>query len=90
MQEEQGQIPPMMLASAACVVENMHLAATGLGLGSVYLGSIQAVNNSLEVLYRLRLRDGFWPVLALAVGEARDPAEKRAVPMTRIFTNIIE
>ncbi len=90
VQEEQGQIPPMVLASAACVVENMHLAAAGLGLGSVYLGSIQAVNNSLEVLYRLRLRDGFWPVLALAVGEARDPAEKRAVPMTRIFTNIIE
>ena len=29
-------------------------------------------------------------LLALAVGEARDPAEKRAVPMTRIFTNIIE
>ena len=88
--EEQGQISPMMIASAGCVVENMHLAATELGLGSVYLGSIQAVNNSLEVLYKLKLQDGFWPVSALAVGNAKEPAEKRAVPMTKIFTNIVE
>ena len=88
--EEQGQIAPMMIASAGCVVENMHLAATDLGLGSVYLGSIQAVNNSLEVLYKLKLQDSFWPVSALAVGNAKEPAEKRAVPMTKIFTNIVE
>ena len=90
VQEEQGQISPMMMASAACVVENMHLAATDLGLGSVYLGSIQAVNNSFEVLYKLKLQDGFWPVSALAVGNAKEPLEARAVPMTRIFTNVIE
>ena len=90
VREDQGQISPMMLASAACVVENMHLAATDLGLDSVYLGSIQAVNNSFEVLYDLKLQDGFWPVLALAVGNAAKPAEKREIPMTKIFTNIIE
>ncbi|MBR5537638.1 MAG: nitroreductase family protein [Clostridia bacterium] len=88
--EEQGQISPMMIASAGCVVQNMHLAATDLGLGSVYLGSIQAVNNSFEVLYKLKLKDGFWPVAALAVGNAKEPAEERAIPMTKIFTNIIE
>lgn len=90
VQEEQGQISPMMMASAACVVENMHLAATDLGLGSVYLGSIQAVNNSFEMLYKLKLQDGFWPVLALAVGNAVEPAAQRVVPMTKIVTNIIE
>ncbi len=90
VQEDQGQISPMMIASAGCVVENMHLAATDLGLGSVYLGSIQAVNNSFEVLYKLKLQDGFWPVSALAVGNAKEPAEKRDVPMTKIFTNIVE
>lgn len=88
--EDQGQISPMMIASAGCVIENMHLAATDLGLGSVYLGSIQAVNNSFEVLYKLKLQDGFWPVSALAVGNAKEPLEARAVPMTRIFTNVIE
>ena len=88
--EDQGQIAPNMIASAGCVVENMHLAATDLGLGSVYLGSIQAVNNSFEVLYKLNLKDGFWPVAALAVGNAKEPADKRAVPMTKIFTNIVE
>lgn len=90
VQEEQGQISPMMIASAGCVVENMHLAAADLGLGSVYLGSIQAVNNSFEVLYKLKLQDGFWPVSALAVGNAKEAAEQRDVPMTRIFTNTIE
>lgn len=90
VQENQGQIAPNMIASAACVVQNMHLAATDLGLGSVYLGSIQAVNNSFEVLYKLKLQDGFWPVAALAVGYGKTPAEERAVPMTKIFTNIVE
>jgi hypothetical protein len=90
VQEVDGQIAPNMIASAGCVVQNMHLAATDLGLGSVYLGSIQAVSNSFEVLYKLKLQDGFWPVAALAVGNAKEPAEKRDVPMTKIFTNIVE
>ena len=90
VQEVDGQIAPNMIASAGCVVQNMHLAATDLGLGSVYLGSIQAVNNSFEVMYKLKLKDGFWPVAALAVGNAKEPAEKRVVPMTKIFTNVID
>ena len=90
VQEVQGQISPMMIASAACVVENMHLAAADLGLGSVYLGSIQAVNNSFEVLYKLKLQDGFWPVLALAVGHAAEPVQPREISMDKIVTNIIE
>ena len=53
-------------------------------------GSIQAVNNSFEVLYKLKLQDGFWPVLALAVGTAAEPAQPREIPMTKIVTNIIE
>ena len=89
VREDQGQISPMMLASAACVVENMHLAATDLGLGSVYLGSIQAVNNSFEVLYNLKLQDGFWPVLALSVGYAAEPAQPREISTDKIVTNII-
>ena len=90
VQEDQGQIAPNMIASVACVVQNMHLAATDLGLGSVYLGSIQAISNSFEVLYKLKLQDGFWPVAALAVGEAKEPAQEREVPMTKIYTNIVE
>ena len=89
VQEDQGQIAPNMIASAGCVVQNMHLAATDLGLGSVYLGSIQAVNNSFEVLYKLKLKDGFWPVAALAVGNAKEAAEEREIPVDKIYTNII-
>ena len=89
VQEVDGQIAPNMIASAGCVVQNMHLAATDLGLGSVYLGSIQAVNNSFEVLYKLKLKDGFWPVAALAVGNAKEPAQEREIPADKIYTNII-
>jgi len=67
----------------------MHLAATDLGLGSVYLGSIQAVNNGFEVLYQLKLQDGFWPVLALSVGHAAEPAQPREISADKIVTNII-
>ena len=89
VQEVDGQIAPNMIASAGCVVQNMHLAATDLGLGSVYLGSIQAVSNSFEVLYKLKLQDGFWPVAALAVGNAKEAAEEREIPVDKIYTNII-
>ena len=90
VQEVDGQIAPNMIASAGCVVQNMHLAATDLGLGSVYLGSIQAVSNSFEVLYKLQLKDGFWPVAALAVGNAKEPAQERDVPLNKIFTNTVK
>ena len=75
---------------AASLEEALHLAAADLGLGSVYLGSIQAVNNSFEVLYKLKLQDGFWPVLALAVGHAAEPVQPREISMDKIVTNIIE
>lgn len=89
--EQEGQISPMMVASAACAMENMHLAATDLGLGSVCLGSIQTINSSLEIMYKLELQDGFWPVLALGVGNAAvSVSEKRSIPMTKIYTNILE
>jgi hypothetical protein len=38
----------------------------------------------------MKLKDGFWPVAALAVGNPAKPAQKRDIPMTKIFTNIIE
>lgn len=89
--EEEGQLTPVSIANAACVVDHMHLAAADLGLGSCYLwGVIQTLSQSFDLLYRLKLKDGFWPVSALAVGKSNVPLEPRAVPMTRIYTNFIE
>ena len=84
-----GMPPTIEFQNTGTIIENMMLTATDLGLGSVYLGSIQAVNNSFEVLYKLKLKDGFWPVAALAVGNAKEAAEEREIPVDKIYTNII-
>ena len=47
------------------------------------------MNNSFEVLYKLKLKDGFWPVAALAVGNAKEAAQEREIPADKIYTNII-
>ncbi len=84
VREEEGQIRPVNIANAACVVENMHLAAADLGLGSCYLwGAIQTIQQSFELMYKLRLDEGFWPVSALILGceaeaqPARTPTVKK-------------
>lgn len=90
VREQQGQLRPVDVANAACVVENMHLAATDLGLGSCYLwGVVQTMSQSLDIMYKLGLQEGFWPVSAVAVGHSRTPLEKREVPLKKLVTNFI-
>lgn len=91
VKEQEGQIPPTGIANAACVVENMHLQATELGLGSCYLwGFIETLDQSLELLYRLKLQDGFWPVSALALGYPTEEAQPRTPTVRRIHTELID
>lgn len=55
--------------NAGCVIENMALAATDLGLGNVILGApVRAIKQDLELCSALGLPDAFMPALALAVG----------------------
>lgn len=67
--------------NAGCVVENMALAATDLGIGSVILAApVRAMRQNEELLTALDLPAGFEPAVALAVGwpgmigRKRDPA----------------
>lgn len=61
--------PAIEVANAACIVENMSLAATDLGLGSVYLlGFLMAISNDKDLLKELNLPEGFVPAAALAIG----------------------
>jgi len=56
-------------ANAACIIENMTLAATALGLGSIYLwGVISATNKTPETLKKLNLPEGYKALSSLAVG----------------------
>ena len=55
--------------NSACVAENMLLAATGLGLGSIYLNLvIGLIKEHKEILDRLHLPEGFIPIVGVGLG----------------------
>lgn len=63
--------------NASCVIENMTLAATDLGLGSIYLlGVTAALSKNEELCKKLEIPQGYRPISALAVGYGKTPVEK--------------
>ena len=61
--------PKIELANAGCIIENMSLAATDLGLGSVYLMAFLAsFSTDNELIKELNLPEGFTPVAGMALG----------------------
>ncbi len=68
----------MYALSASCVVENILLAATELGLGSVYLMAAAVMLAQDPALMRAaRVPEGFAPVAMAGVGHSSAPAQKR-------------
>lgn len=83
--------PSIEAHNAACIAENMALAATDLGLGSVYLlGFLFAINTKKELIDKLNLPDGFVPVAALSVGYPTVPLTDTDSKKHTIETNIIK
>lgn len=77
-------------ANAGCVMENMLLAATDMGLGCVYLfGVSQALQGEARVAELLQLPEGFRTVSAIAVGHAAQALEERQIPADKIAVNRI-
>lgn len=57
--------------NSACVAENMLLAATALGLGSIYLNLvIGLIKEHKEVLDKINLPEGFVPIVGVGLGYA--------------------
>ena len=57
--------------NSACVAMNMLLAATALGLGSIYLNLvIGLIKEHKEILDKLNLPEGFVPVVGVGIGYA--------------------
>lgn len=78
------------LADSACMIENMHLAATELNLGSVYLyGFIKTIAKGEQLVRSLGVPSGFVPVAALAVGNTDLPTETRELVTDKIKTDYI-
>lgn len=84
--------PNVEFANAACVVENMHLAATALDLASVYIwGCLPALRADAVLKAELGIPEGFEPVSAIAVGHPADgaPAAPRDFSSTYATTVLL-
>jgi len=73
------KFPNIQYANVGCIIENMLLAATDLGIDNIYLwGPVNAVTKSPELLKECGIPEGFTPISAAALGYAAEnnPAEK--------------
>ncbi|MCC8075073.1 MAG: nitroreductase family protein [Clostridiales bacterium] len=61
--------PGVEYANAACVIENMLIAATDAGVDNIYLwGAVQALAKNTELCAKMGIPEGFRPVSAAALG----------------------
>lgn len=89
---KQNLQPGIEWANAACIMLSMHLAATSLGLGSVFMwGSLEAMREIPEHdnTSVLNLPDGFEPLIGLAVGHPVSPIGTREIDSTKISVNYL-
>jgi len=77
--------------NAACIVENMALAATDLGLGSVYLmGSIMALGADADLKKDMKIPVDFIPASAIALGATAQPLKERDLTVTKITVDYLK
>lgn len=67
--------------NVSCLVENMLLAATDLGLGNLYVrGVIADAAKDGQLVRDMKIPAGFVPVASVAVGYAASPVTPRETP----------
>ena len=65
-------------SNAACIAENISLAAVELGLGTCHIwGAVRVLNKSPELLAKLALPEGMVPCCAVIVGKSGEKYEPR-------------
>jgi len=78
------------MANACCIAENILLAATEQGLGSVImLGFVPELKANSDLLAHLNLPAGKELQIAVAVGKILEPLGERQVNLDKISTNYI-
>ena len=85
--------PGIEYSNVACIALSMHLAATSLGLGSVFMwGSLEAmrVYPELDNTALLELPDGFEPLLGVAFGHIEKELIAKDINPGRISMNCID
>lgn len=67
-------MPALDVANAACVTENMIIAATDLGVGSVYVfGPANMIKNTEGLAAELGIPEGYAPEAAVCLGIPTEP-----------------
>ncbi|AEF84034.1 nitroreductase [Treponema primitia ZAS-2] len=82
--------PGIEFSNVACIVLSMHLAATDLGLGSVFMWHILESMREIPELdnsYLLNFPEGFSPLLGIALGYPEKPLKTRELRADKIKTD---
>lgn len=83
--------PTVGIANAACIIENMTLAATDMNLGSVYLWAfISSFSADKDLLKELDLPVGFTPLSGIAIGYPIETIDKTKKSKHTISINTIK
>ena len=80
-------------ANVTSVVNEMHIAAINMGLGSVYMwGALESMRMIPELDHTelLEIPEGFEPLIALAVGYPANDLKERPISHEMITTNYIK
>lgn len=87
---KKGENPAMGMANASTIVENMLLAATSLGLGSVYLMAVPATAQyNAELCQEIEVPEGFVPCAMVALGTPQAAPQERELTTERIHTEYV-
>ncbi len=71
-------IPGIDQANCGCILENMMLAATDLGVGSVYLlAATEAITENPELLAKMELPEGFKLIGGIGLGYPTEEMQPR-------------
>lgn len=77
--------------NTSCVIQNILLAATDMGLGSLYLDTIvMAMRDDHGIMDELDLPIGFRPIAAAAVGYPKTELIEREINLNKISTSYIK
>lgn len=75
--------------NASCIAENIMLSATDFGLGSVYLYAVPFILSQIpQLCKKLEIRNDFFPVAAVAVGNPQHQPLLRETPFEKINKKI--
>ncbi len=81
-------MPGIEYANAACVLENMAIAATSLGVASIiWGGAAAAVAQNEPLRKKLEIPDGYSPLLCISLGYAQEeePAKKHEIGINAVL-----